>query len=274
MTNATIVRSRLTAYQREPGRDVGLGRRRRPRLEAARLRRALVASRTNVIALLARPMNCLKSSPKRITSVALGGGQLRPDRTWLSWRGLCARHDAHRQARTRRRAADGRANGDAQSLGCTFWLSIIIQRVRRDTLIDFFDDLAAARGEFLVHDDGFRSRTLQLRGGRPRGARVRRAPARRGPAQGRQGRLLLREPPRMDRRLLGLPARRRHRRPDRLPRRRPTFSRASPDRRRRSSCSSGRMCRRSPTRPARRRGGCTSSTGRRSTAAAGTRRRR
>jgi long-chain acyl-CoA synthetase len=30
--------------------------------------------------------------------------------------------------------------------------------VPRDTLIDFFDDLARARGEFLVHDDGFRSR--------------------------------------------------------------------------------------------------------------------
>lgn len=28
----------------------------------------------------------------------------------------------------------------------------------RDTLIDFFDDLSHARGEFLVHDDGFRSR--------------------------------------------------------------------------------------------------------------------
>ena len=28
----------------------------------------------------------------------------------------------------------------------------------RDTLIDFFGDLAHARGEFLVHDDGYRSR--------------------------------------------------------------------------------------------------------------------
>ena len=28
----------------------------------------------------------------------------------------------------------------------------------RDTLIDFFDDLARARGEFLVYDDGFRTR--------------------------------------------------------------------------------------------------------------------
>ena len=32
--------------------------------------------------------------------------------------------------------------------------------VPRDTLIDFFHDLAAARGDFLVYDDGFRSRTF------------------------------------------------------------------------------------------------------------------
>jgi long-chain acyl-CoA synthetase len=32
--------------------------------------------------------------------------------------------------------------------------------VRRDTLIDFFDDLAAASGEFLVYDDGFRTRAF------------------------------------------------------------------------------------------------------------------
>ncbi len=31
--------------------------------------------------------------------------------------------------------------------------------MRRDTLIDFFDDLSVARGEFLVHDDGFRTRS-------------------------------------------------------------------------------------------------------------------
>src|SRR5882762_782844 len=30
--------------------------------------------------------------------------------------------------------------------------------VARDTLIDFFGDLSQARGEFLVYDDGFRSR--------------------------------------------------------------------------------------------------------------------
>jgi long-chain acyl-CoA synthetase len=32
--------------------------------------------------------------------------------------------------------------------------------VARDTLVDFFHDLAAARGDFLVHDDGFRARTF------------------------------------------------------------------------------------------------------------------
>src|SRR6476660_8355372 len=31
--------------------------------------------------------------------------------------------------------------------------------VPRDTPIDFFHDLARARGDFLVHDDGFRSRS-------------------------------------------------------------------------------------------------------------------
>ena len=31
--------------------------------------------------------------------------------------------------------------------------------MQRDTLIDFFDDLSLARGEFLVYDDGFRSRS-------------------------------------------------------------------------------------------------------------------
>ncbi len=33
----------------------------------------------------------------------------------------------------------------------------------RDTLIDFFQDLAAAPGEFLVHDDGFRRRSFSYR---------------------------------------------------------------------------------------------------------------
>src|SRR5262245_57455415 len=36
----------------------------------------------------------------------------------------------------------------------------IILPVPRETLLDFFHDLAKADGEFLVHDDGFRSRSL------------------------------------------------------------------------------------------------------------------
>ena len=35
--------------------------------------------------------------------------------------------------------------------------------MRRDTLVDFFDDLARARGDFLVHDDGYRSRRFTYR---------------------------------------------------------------------------------------------------------------
>jgi long-chain acyl-CoA synthetase len=35
--------------------------------------------------------------------------------------------------------------------------------VRRNTLIDFFDDLARAEGEFLIYDDGFRARTYTYR---------------------------------------------------------------------------------------------------------------
>ena len=31
--------------------------------------------------------------------------------------------------------------------------------MRRNTLLDFFDDVAAGRGEFLVYDDGFRARS-------------------------------------------------------------------------------------------------------------------
>jgi long-chain acyl-CoA synthetase len=36
---------------------------------------------------------------------------------------------------------------------------IIIQSMRRDTLLDFFNDVAVGRGDFLVHDDGFRARS-------------------------------------------------------------------------------------------------------------------
>jgi long-chain acyl-CoA synthetase len=36
---------------------------------------------------------------------------------------------------------------------------IIIQSMRRDTLLDFFSDVSARRGEFLVYDDGYRARS-------------------------------------------------------------------------------------------------------------------
>jgi long-chain acyl-CoA synthetase len=49
--------------------------------------------------------------------------------------------------------------------------------VRRETLIDFFNDLAQADGEFLVYDDGFRARTYTYgevgRGARALAARLR-----------------------------------------------------------------------------------------------------
>ena len=67
ITNAMIVRSRLMAYHREPGRtsafdgETGHGRKPPPSM-------IFLASCTKVIELLARPMNCLKSSPNRMTS--------------------------------------------------------------------------------------------------------------------------------------------------------------------------------------------------------------
>ena len=88
----------------------------------------------------------------------------------------------------------------------------------RRTLIDFFDDLALLDGEFLVYDDGYRTWSLTLRRDGRRRPRVRRPPARGGHRQRPGGRDLEREPARMDRRALGVPARGRHSRPDRLPR--------------------------------------------------------
>jgi hypothetical protein len=34
---------------------------------------------------------------------------------------------------------------------------VSVELMRRDTLLDFYTDLATAPGEFLVYDDGFRS---------------------------------------------------------------------------------------------------------------------
>jgi long-chain acyl-CoA synthetase len=56
--------------------------------------------------------------------------------------------------------------------------------MRRETLLDFFDDLARLDGDFLVYDDGYRSRTWTYaevgRGARAFAARVRRANIRKG----------------------------------------------------------------------------------------------
>src|SRR6185503_11513479 len=56
--------------------------------------------------------------------------------------------------------------------------------VRRETLIDFFDDLSSARGPFFVHDDGLRTRSFSYQeiGRRSRGfaARLHEAGLRKG----------------------------------------------------------------------------------------------
>ena len=82
-------------------------------------------------------------------------------------------------------------------------LRIIIHGAAATRSIDFFRDLVTIRGEFLVYDDGYRRRghTYEEVGRAARG--VRGAAARRRAAQGRQGRVLGREPSRMDRRATG-----------------------------------------------------------------------
>ena len=89
----------------------------------------------------------------------------------------------------------------------------------RRTLIDFFADLSHIGGEFLVFDDGYRSWSYTYaRRHRTRRARSRRACAPRASRRGPARRDLGRKPCRVDRRAVGLPARRRGPRPDRLPR--------------------------------------------------------
>ena len=105
------------------------------------------------------------------------------------------------------------------------------------TLVDLFRTLEKRRGEFLVYDDGYRVRRHSYadvtRAARGFAARL----IAHGVSQRRQGRALGREPPRMDRMLLGHPARRRDRRADRLPLV-TGFRRAHPRHRRaRRSCS-------------------------------------
>ena len=119
----------------------------------------------------------------------------------------------------------------------------------RDTLIDFFRDLITIRGDFLVFDDGYRRRTHTYEDVGRRGARLCGAARGRRPAQGRQSRVLGREPSGVDRLLLGLPARRHHRRA------RSTIARRRRFRARRCAGSSTRGCagrRRGPASPQRR----------------------
>ena len=95
---------------------------------------------------------------------------------------------------------------------------MIVRVTRRETLLDFFADLAAARGEFLVYDSGFRSYAYTYADVARAVPRVRRAPAHRRPPQGRHRAVLVGEPPRVDRRALGLHPPGRGGRADRLPR--------------------------------------------------------
>src|SRR4051812_26598600 len=150
MTNATIVRSRLMAYQREPGRTSALagaaGQALKPLLSTS-----AVTSRTNVVSLFARPMNRLKSSPKRITSSRCGCVSF--GHTGPGCGASCAR------------PGDG-YKSTAATTSADIRLAMALHHnsaVRRETLIDFFEDLARAPGDFLVHDDGFRSRTFTYR---------------------------------------------------------------------------------------------------------------
>ena len=90
-------------------------------------------------------------------------------------------------------------------------------RMPRRTLIDFFDDLAAIDGEFLVYDDGYRTWSLTYAEVADAARAFAAPPSRRRHRQRPVGRHLEREPPRVDRRALGMPARRRRPRPHRLP---------------------------------------------------------
>src|SRR5262249_51460038 len=66
---------------------------------------------------------------------------------------MTAAHESfeHRPADVSRRAGQEDAHDERNSLHHN-------SLVTRDTLLDFFADLARAHGEFLVHDDGFRTR--------------------------------------------------------------------------------------------------------------------
>ena len=71
-----------------------------------------------------------------------------------------SRRDRRARARRARRRRCIRLRPSERSASRAVYHS---STVPRDTLIDFFHDLARARGDFLVYDDGFRSRSLHLR---------------------------------------------------------------------------------------------------------------
>ena len=68
----------------------------------------------------------------------------------------------------------------------------------RDTLLDFFADLATLEDNFLVWDDGYRTHQRSYAEVVARGARVRRKAARAGHRQRREGGVLVGEPAGMD----------------------------------------------------------------------------
>ena len=104
-----------------------------------------------------------RRSPARRTAAAPPGGSCRTTR--------------RRPARVA--GSDGEVHGVSQPEA-----RIISHRMRRDTLLDFFDDLAALRGTFLAYDNGFRRWSFSLRRGQPRRPRLWRA-AGRGRARAR-----------------------------------------------------------------------------------------
>ena len=140
---------------------------------------------------------------------------------------------------------------------------IIVQHVARDTLIDFFHDLARAAATFSCTTTASAAARYTYERGRARRARLRRAPPRARAPERRQGCLLEREPSGVDRRLLGLSAARHRRRADRLSRVAGLSGARQPHRRGEARADrSGRAADHGRHRSARRSGSCTSSTGR------------
>ena len=136
--------------------------------------------------------------------------------------------------------------------------------VVRDTLIDFFRDLSSAHGEFLVHDDGFRSRShsYQEVGAAARGFAA--PPAAAGLRKGDKVVFYSENRPEWIVAFWGCLLNGDRRRADRLPRVAGLSRPRRTDRAGQARASSGRTAAGRQTPPARRRGSCTSSNGRRS----------